>query len=165
MHRTRTATGAAIGSVLIRPPANELEFDAYYSLRWKMLRKPWNQPATSEKDEFESEAFHLGAWTESGDLIAVGRLHRISENCAQIRYMAVDPSQRSRGVGTAMLRELESFAVKSGVREIKLNARQEAVQFYLANGYELVRPSHRLFGLIQHFEMQKQMQATADRLE
>jgi predicted GNAT family N-acyltransferase len=165
MHRTRTATEAAIGSVLIRPPANELEFDGYYCLRWKMLRKPWNQPAGSEKDEFESEAFHLGAWTESGDLIAVGRLHRISENCAQIRYMAVDPSQRSRGVGTAMLRELESFAVKSGVREIKLSARQEAVQFYLANGYELIRPSHRLFGLIQHFEMQKQMQATADRLE
>jgi predicted GNAT family N-acyltransferase len=151
--------------VLIRPPANEQEFDAYYSLRWKILRKPWNQPAGSEKDAFESEAFHLGSWTESGDLIAVGRLHRISEYSAQIRYMAVDPSQRSRGVGTAMLRELESFAVRSGVREIKLNAREEAVQFYTANGYELVRPSHRLFGLIQHFEMQKQMQTTADRLE
>jgi predicted GNAT family N-acyltransferase len=155
--RTRTASGAAYTIVLIRPPANKLEFDAYYSLRWKILRKPWNQPAGSEKDEFESEAFHLGAWTESGGLIAVGRLHRVSENSAQIRYMAVDPSQRSRGVGAAMLRELESFAVNSGIREIKLNAREEAVQFYLANGYKLVRPSHRLFGLIQHFEMQKQI--------
>jgi predicted GNAT family N-acyltransferase len=143
--------------VLIRPPANQSEFNAYYSLRWKILRKPWNQAVGSEKDEFESEAFHLGAWTESGELIAVGRLHRISEDCAQIRYMAVDPSQQGRGVGTAILRELESLAAKSGIREIKLNAREEAVRFYRAHGYESVRPSHRLFGLIQHFEMQKRI--------
>jgi GNAT superfamily N-acetyltransferase len=153
--------------VVIRPPANQLEFDAYYSLRWKILRNPWNQPAGSEKDEFESEALHLGAWTEFGELIAVGRLHRLSEDRAQIRYMAVDPSQRSRGVGTAILRELESLAIKSGIREIKLDAREDAVMFYQANGYELVRPSHRLFGLVQHFEMQKRFRAAAiaDRSE
>ena len=149
--------------MLIRPPASELEFDAYYSLRWKILRRPWNQPPGSEKDEFESEAFHLGAWTESGELIAVGRLHKISQYCAQIRYLAVDPSQRSRGVGTAVLQELESFAVKSGFRDIKLNARKEAVQFYQANGFALIGPSHCLFGLIQHFEMQKQIRPPADQ--
>ena len=143
--------------MLIRPPANESEFAAYYDLRWRILRKPWSQPRGSEKDEFETEAFHVAAWTESGDVIAVGRLHRVSGDCAQIRYMAVDPSQRSRGFGAAILLELESLAVKSGFREIKLHARDQAVQFYRTHGYELMGRSHLLFGVIEHFEMRKRI--------
>ena len=82
------------------------------------------------KIEFEREAIHLAAWDEAGKLIGVGRLHRIDENCGQIRYMAVDPAQRSQGVGKAILQELEVRAIESGIQEIKLNSRQDAVQFY-----------------------------------
>ena len=102
--------------MLIRPPATESEFEAYYALRWKILREPWNQPPGSEKDEFEGEAIHLAAWDEAGRLIGVGRLHRVVENCGQIRYMAVDPAQRSHGVGKAILRELEVARSESGIR-------------------------------------------------
>jgi predicted GNAT family N-acyltransferase len=143
--------------VLIRPPATEPEFEAYFRLRWKILREPWNQPPGSEKDARESEALHLAAWNDSGTLIAVGRLHRVTARCGQIRYMAVDASQRGCGVGTAILHELENLAVQSGVEQLILNAREDAVSFYRANGYEVIRPAHCLFGVIPHFEMRKRL--------
>lgn len=143
--------------MLIRPPATESELEAYYAFRWKILREPWNQPPGSEKDQFESEAIHLAAWDNTGKLIGIGRLHRIVENCGQIRYMAVDPMQRSHGVGKAILRELEVSAIQTGIQEIRLNSRQDAVRFYQKNGYQVLSPSHTLFGAIPHFEMWKRL--------
>ena len=79
---------------LIRSPANESEFKAYYALRWKILREPWNQPPGSEKDEFEQVAVHLAAWDDAGNLIGVGRLHRVSENAAKfVTWRLTRPSE------------------------------------------------------------------------
>ena|ERR1700722_9749990 len=143
--------------MFIRSPASESEFEAYYAFRWRILREPWGQPPGSEKDQFENEAIHLGVWDEDGRLIGVGRLHCPVENSGQIRYMAVDPPQRKGGVGKAILRALEARAMESGIEEIKLNSRQEAVQFYEKNGYQVLRPSHTLFGTLPHFEMWKRL--------
>jgi predicted GNAT family N-acyltransferase len=143
--------------MFVRPPATESEFDAYYALRWRILREPWNQPPDSEKDEFEAEAIHLAAWDDSGSLLGIGRLHRVGKNCGQVRYMAVDPAQRSHSIGKAILQALEVRAIEAGLQEIKLNSRQDAVQFYLKNGYQVLGPSHTLFGAIPHFEMWKRL--------
>jgi GNAT superfamily N-acetyltransferase len=143
--------------MLIRSPATESEFEAYYMFRWTILRAPWGQSPGSEKDEFEGDAIHLAAWDDAGGLLGVGRLHRLTENCGQIRYMAVDQSQRSHGIGQAILRELESRAIGSEMQEISLNSRQDAVPFYERNGYQVLRPSHTLFGTIPHFEMWKRL--------
>jgi GNAT superfamily N-acetyltransferase len=143
--------------MLTRTPVTESEFEAYYALRWRILRAPWNQPPGSEKDEFEGEAIHLAAWDDTGRLVGVGRLHRVVGNTGQIRYMAVDPEQRSHGVGRAILSELEGRAMKSGIEEINLNSRRDAVPFYEKNGYQVLRPARTLFGAIPHFEMWKRL--------
>jgi len=148
--------------MLIRSPATESEFETYYALRWRILRAPWNQPPGSEKDEFDGEAIHLAAWDDAGRLVGVGRLHRVVGNCGQIRYMAVDPEQRSHGVGRAILRQLERHATESGIQEIKLNSRQDAVPFYEKNGYQILKPAPTLFGQIPHFEMWKRFSGTND---
>ncbi len=141
----------------LRPPKTESEFEAYYAFRWRILREPWSQPLGSEKDEFEREAVHLAAWDQAGRIVGVGRLHRLDKSAGQIRYMAVDPAQRSLGVGKALLQELEQRAIECGIREIRLNSRQDAVPFYQKNGYQVERPSHTLFGEIPHFEMWKRV--------
>ncbi len=143
--------------MLVRPPASESEFEAYYAFRWKILRAPWNQPLGSERDEFEGEAIHLGAWDEAGHLIGVGRLHRVMGTNGQVRYMAVDPTRRSHGVGKAILQELEARALELGIQEINLNSRQTAVPFYQKNGYQILRPTHTLYGTIPHFAMWKRL--------
>ena len=141
--------------MVIRSPVNESEFEAYYALRWRILREPWNQPPGSEKDEFEGEAIHLAAWSDEGKMIGVGRLHRVVGIHGQVRYMAVDPAYQSHGVGRAILEELELKAIETGILEVTLNAREDAVRFYQRNGYQVLRRSHTLFGVIPHFEMHK----------
>ena len=143
--------------MVIRFPATESEVEAYYAFRWRILRGPWNQPPGSEKDELEGEAIHLAAWNDDGEIIGVGRLNRVVGNQGQIRYMAVDPAHRTHGIGRAILQELELKAIESGILEITLNAREDAVQFYRHNGYQVLKPSHTLFGVIPHFEMRKRL--------
>ena len=40
-------------------PVSEADYDAYYELRWKILRAPWNQPRGSERDDREADSTHL----------------------------------------------------------------------------------------------------------
>ena len=141
--------------MIIRPPTTESEFESYYALRWKILREPWNQPRGSERDEFEEESAHIAAWDGEGRIIGVGRLHHLAENRGQIRFMAVDPGARGQGIGQAILQELELRAIQSGVSEIILHARENAVSFYRKNGYEVLKGSHTLFDAISHMEMRK----------
>jgi GNAT superfamily N-acetyltransferase len=143
--------------MLIRPPVTASEFEAYYAFRWKILREPWNQPLGSERDDFDGDAIHLAAWDDAGQLLGIGRLHRVAENHGKVRYMAVDPTRRSHGVGKAILQELEARAIELGMQEINLNSRQDAVPFYQKNGYQVLRPAHTLFGTIPHFEMWKRL--------
>jgi ribosomal protein S18 acetylase RimI-like enzyme len=143
--------------MIIRSPTTESEFASYYALRWKILRGPWNQPRGSEKDGFENEAVHIAAWDGDGRIIGVGRLHQLVGNRGQIRFMAVDPTARGQGVGQAILQELELRAIQSGLSEIILHSRENAVPFYRKNGYEVMKRSHTLFGAIPHTEMRKRL--------
>lgn len=136
-------------------PVSDADFERYFSLRWQLLRAPWNQPRGSERDEFEAAAFHLQVQDRNGSLIGIGRLHRIDDRRGQIRYMAVVDAWRGHGVGTTLLEALEQQARDWGLEEIRLHARQAAVDFYAHHGYSVVAPSHTLFGSIPHLLMRK----------
>lgn len=140
----------------VREPVTSEDFEQYYALRWKVLREPWDQPRESEKDEYESGAIHLMAWSE-GALVGVGRLHFNSPAEAQIRYMAVEEDRRNRGVGAEMLRELEKRAREHGANSIVLNARDRAVAFYAKHGYRVTGRANSLFGSVDHWAMRKEV--------
>jgi N-acetylglutamate synthase-like GNAT family acetyltransferase len=141
----------------IRSPATSNEWDAYYDLRWRLLRAPWQQPRGSERDDDENLAYHLIAVNVKDQIIGVGRLHRLSETQSQLRYMAVETAERQRGVGKALVASLEAQASCWGTQSIVLNAREQAVAFYQACGYELGDEADTLFGVIRHWQMQKQL--------
>lgn len=134
----------------------EGDFDKYLELRWRILRKPWNQPRGSEVDELDDEAIHIAAYDED-KMVGVARLHFNSKEEVQTRYMAVEEGYRNRGIGSKMLEKLEEIAKEKGARYVMLNARENAVGFYLKNGYELVEKSYLLFGTIQHYKMRKML--------
>ena len=141
--------------VRILNPASEEEFSRYFELRWALLRKPWGQPRGSERDEHEARSYHVMACTESGEPIAVARLHFNSTDEAQIRFMAVSGSQQGRGIGKAMLESLENHARQRGVSRVILHARDPSVGFYARAGYESLGSSHTLWGVIPHVLMRK----------
>lgn len=142
--------------ITIREPRSAEEFELYYSLRWRILREPLNQPRGSEQDEHERDAVHLMAWANE-KLAGVGRLHFNSPEEAQIRFMAIEEEYRGRGVGAQILHALESRALDSGARRVVLNARNRAVHFYEQHGYDIVEKSTSLYGAVDHWKMSKQL--------
>ena len=143
-------------SVIVREPSEASEIDSYYDLRWRVLREPWSQERGQERDEHEPEAIHLGAWI-GNRLVGVGRLHFISPDTAQIRYMAVEPEMQGRRIGSRILEELELRAQQRDAKRILLNARDRAVRFYQQHGYSVTHSSETLFNAIPHWEMVKNL--------
>ena len=138
-------------------PRTKKEYQKYYDLRWRILRKRWHQPRGSEKDELEGQSIHLMA-CEKGKPLGVGRVHFNSSKEAQIRYMAVEEGLQGKGIGTIILKELEKSAKRKGANHMTLNARESAVGFYKKQGYRIVGKASTLFGVIPHYKMRKKLQ-------
>jgi len=143
--------------VTIGRPTSAADWDAYYELRWRVLRAPWEQPRGSERDPTDASAYHLCAKYSDGRLLGCGRLHLNAPEEAQIRYMAVDPAAERRGVGRLLLTGLEAEAARLGCRIVTLNSRSSAQTFYERHGYSVNGPAPTLFGVIPHVRMSKEL--------
>ena len=139
------------------PPRTAAERTAYYELRWKILRAPWNQPRGSECDDREEDARHAVIVLAGGEVAAVGRIHLETAGTARLRYMAVAPAWRGHGLGRRLLQLLEAWARDMGAGTVVLDARRGAVDFYRRHGYEVLGPGHTLFGNIEHLRMRRRL--------
>jgi thioesterase domain-containing protein len=143
--------------IYCKAPQSLEEFEKYYQLRWQILRKPWQQPLGSEQDEFEQQACHRMILDENNSIVAVGRFHQTSQNQAQIRYMAVNENSQGSGIGKQLIQDLEQAAAMQGIREITLNAREQALEFYQKLGYLNMGFAHQLYNQINHYAMKKHL--------
>jgi len=142
--------------IIIRQPQSSLEWNQYYELRWQMLRQPWQQPHGSEKDELEDRSIHRLVICDN-QVVAVGRLHITDPDQAQIRYMAVAKAYQQQGLGKLILNSLEQAAHDKNIKQISLNARESAIQFYQSCHYQLAEQTHTLYNSIKHFRMHKSL--------
>ena len=140
----------------LRSPKTNTEFEQYFELRWRILRKPWNQPQGSEQDADENSSYHLMA-IENDQLIGVARLQFTNNNSAQLRYMAVDNNYQKQGIGRSIVEHMEAYAIQHEANELFLNARDNALLFYKKLGYEITEKSYLLFNSIQHYKMRKKL--------
>ena len=136
-------------------PTSAEDFAQYFDLRWRVLRSPWKQPRGSERDEQEDHSWHFMVCIDDRIPVGVARLHLNSPEQAQIRFLAVEPAWRRKGVGSALVRALEAQAHELAVTEIVLHAREDTVGFYRSMGYEVTGAGHVLFGTIRHATMRK----------
>lgn len=141
-------------------PRTDAEWQAYFELRWQVLRAPWNQPCGSERDSLEAASEHVMVLSEEKLLLGIGRVHFTEEGNAQIRYMAVSEDARGKGVGTLLLKELENIARLHGAGVVRLDARETALGFYRRLGYVDMGEGHTLYGTIRHRKMRKSLAAT-----
>lgn len=132
------------------------EYRTAYEVRWEVLRKHWNQPKGSETDDLESSAYTIIA-IENGITCATGRLQALDVHTGQIRYMAVSQNKQGNGLGTKVLLALEAKAIELGMKNIVLNARENAINFYLQNGYRITGDAETLYGVIRHLRMEKKL--------
>ena len=141
---------------LLKSPENKDEWERYLLFRWEMLRKPLGMSMDSLADSIEEESFHLMGIDEEGNVIASGRVHFNTSDEAQIRYMAVDDNFKRQGIGSEIVTELEKYALSKKAVTITLNARENAISFYLSLGYSEVCPYQSDTG-IPHKTMKKDL--------
>ena len=172
-----TAHGAERSTCDAKPwqliqPQTPAQWQAYYALRYQILRAPWQQPPGSERDDAEERASHRMIISASGDVLAVGRIQPLGEGRAQIRYMAVHADWQGKGLGQHIVAALEEQALAWQCHQIVLNARETAEGFYQKLGFIRGAPQPPLFG-IAHRQMTKlirvawsadECQAAANRL-
>ncbi len=145
----------------LRAPKTAGEFSQYYQLRWQILRKPWHQVLGSEQDELEKYSIHRMVIDEDDNVLAVGRLEKGLGQQGQIRYMAVDDKAQGQGLGQQIISELEIQANRLGMKEVCLNARDNALGFYQKLGYDNQGYSHTLFDEVKHYRMIKTLTKSA----
>lgn len=138
----------------IKQPESEHELEQYYNLRWRILRKPWNRPEGSEKDEFEDKSVHIIA-KHDDHVVGIGRLQFNSATEAQIRYMAIEPEYEKQGIGKSIVGALEEHARINNCTTVILDAREPAIGFYEKLGYLKKEKTYLLFNSIQHYKMTK----------
>lgn len=133
---------------------DDAAYEALIDLRYRVLRKPWNQPLTSAVDSSDAEAIHTVAFINN-TLVACGRLHACDTLTGQLRYMAVCPKFQNTGLGAGLIKHLEIAAQDLNLKYIQLNAREAAVVFYERHGYLNQGYCFTLWDSIRHYKMTK----------
>lgn len=142
----------------IRTPENEKEWEDYYDLRYRILRQPLNQPRGSEKNDGDDTGIHFALY-ENDVLKAIARLDEVDLSVCQTRFVAVELNEQGQGYGKLIMYAVEQEAAEKGYTKMILHARDYAVDFYKKLDYTLLEPSYRLFDVLQHFLMEKELES------
>ena len=143
--------------LILRKPKTPDEWDAYFDLRWRILREPRGQPRGSERDSMDDSAVHLLLLDSARKPLACGRLHFNAPDEAQVRFTAVNENARGRGCASRILEGLEAEATRRGAQKLVLNARDNVTEFYVKYGYAVVGETGTLFGAIRHVRMERSL--------
>lgn len=140
----------------VKLATTEKEINEIIELRYKVLRQPWQQSKETATDNLEHSSLNAYINDESGRIVACGRLQKNTTETGQIRFMAVDNLHQSKGLGKIIVSFLEEEGKKTGLKKIELQARENAVDFYKKVGYSIKEKTFLLWGIIQHFLMEKE---------
>ncbi|PSV09516.1 bifunctional GNAT family N-acetyltransferase/hotdog fold thioesterase [Photobacterium leiognathi] len=142
---------------LVTPQTDE-QLANYYHFRWRMLREPWQMPKGSERDAYDDLSEHRMIINNRDQVVAIGRLYLTPDNEGQVRFMAVDPDVRHHGLGGLILMALESLARQDGAKRMVCNAREDAIPFYLKNGFASEGELSDERGPVRHQQMLKHLE-------
>lgn len=143
----------------IDTPVSEQDFVDYFEFRWQMLRKPWNFPLGSEKDEYEQVSQHRMIRGTHGEVIAVGRVHMNSAEEAQIRHVAVANDAQGKGLAKMIMSALESVARQEGAVRMVTNSRELSIPFFTSCGFEIEKEAPNELGKLKRQQMVKRLLA------
>lgn len=141
-------------------PTTEQELEAYYQLRWEVLRKPFKRPRGSEQDEYDQVSEHCMLVDPDQQVIGIGRLHFNSPEEAQIRFMVVKSELQGEGHGVRIIQHLELRAKDQGATRVIINSRDVTLGFYLKCGYELKEEADTVKNAMAEHQLVKYIDAS-----
>jgi predicted GNAT family N-acyltransferase len=104
-------------------------------LRRRVLREPLGIVPTAEERAEWLTMRHLAAF-EGDKMVGYLMLADQGDGTVRMRQVAVDFDRQRHGVGRALVLRSEELAVAAGFRAMVLHARDGAVPFYEALGYQ-----------------------------
>jgi predicted GNAT family N-acyltransferase len=126
----------------------EVAVEELYAIRMDVLRR--DTPSDNVRfDHADAETRHLAVRDDTGTVIAAStwtpRLFPDDpgEPAMQLRGMAVRKEHRRLGLGAAMIAAGVAAAHTRGFRLVWANARDSALDFYVANGFAVVGEGFR----------------------
>lgn len=144
-------------SYAVKQANTPAEFESILKLRYNVLRKPWNQPIETATDHLEQTSINAYISDENGNVVACGRLQENENKTGQIRFMAVSDLHQGKGLGKMIVHFLEQKGKTLELNVIELQARENAVKFYESCGYSIKEKTFLLWGIIQHYLMNKKI--------
>ncbi len=124
-------------------------------MRQLILRDPLNMKYTEKELEHDKIMIYFG-YDDNGEILGVVGLEKLSPIKAQLRQMAVHDKLQGKGVGRQLVRFLEDYCRKEGMKEIQLDARYPARGFYAKLGYSEFGEIYEKIG-IDHIDMKKML--------
>lgn len=140
---------------IVKEAQNKKDVERILQLRYNVLRAPWNQPIDTATDTIEDKCINAYIEDEKETVIACGRLQENENKIGQIRFMAVSDDYQGKGLGKLIVQHLEKRGKDLQLKSIELQARENAVNFYKSCGYGIKEKSFLLWGIIQHYLMEK----------
>ena len=132
---------------------NSEEYREELELRDGVLRKPLGLSLYDENLEAEKNDIHLGACVNN-KMVGVLILTTLNADDIKMRQVAVLEEFRTMKVGSAMVKYAEEYSKKRGYKNMLLNARKSAAEFYGKLGYEKISDEFLEINL-PHYKMRK----------
>lgn len=140
----------------IRTPETPREWENYYDLRYRVLREPLGKERGSERNEGDETGIHFALFDKE-TIVGIARLDKLTNETCQVRFVAIEHTFQGKGFGKKIMNSVEQEGKKTGYSKMILHARDYALPFYQNLNYELIGPSYKLFDVLQHYEMHKNL--------
>ena len=99
---------------------------------------PWDADLHSIEENYLEAGGEFLIGLCGSKVVAMGALHRVSDHHAEVKRMRVHPHCQRRGLGDAILRQLEACALSRGYHRLTLDTTVQQVaaqQLYAKHGY------------------------------
>lgn len=130
------------------------EYSKSKMLRWELLLKPLGLPPGSEVLPKEENFIHLVALDKT-QVVGCVVFHVEEEGVGVIDQMAISEEYRGKGFGRKIAHAIEEEALKRGIKEIHIEANDEAASFYEALGYKKTAETAEKMGVVYQVLVKK----------
>ena len=126
-----------------------------YSVRIQGMNRQHHISLRDEFDEHDCDGTKYIVLLDDEYPIATCRFYEIDANTATIGRVVVLPEFRGKKLGAKVVREAETWIAECGYKEIIVDSRIEAIEFYGKLGYKQVDNQPIQSGVFQCVRMKK----------
>jgi predicted GNAT family N-acyltransferase len=146
-----------MSKAIVKHVISDKQLEDAFQVRTRVFVEEQRVPKELEIDEYENVSEHFVIYIED-QAVGAGRLRPLSEHEAKIERICIDQSQRGKGLGVLIMREVENTAQQKGITTLLLHSQDHAESFYSNLGYKTISEPFDEAGII-HVKMKKELRS------